>query len=46
MVFMLFLEMLNKVYINLLVVIINLIDHSIKKKLFLFLKKNLKFHLN
>ena len=39
MVFMLFLEMLNKLYINLLVVIINLIDHSIKKNYFFFLKK-------
>ena len=39
---MLFLEMLNKVYINLLVVIINLIDHSIKKKIISFFKKKFK----
>ena len=42
MVFMLFLEMLNKLYINLLVVIINLIDHSIKKKIISFFKKKFK----
>ena len=36
MVFMLFLKMLNKIYLNLLITLIDFIDHGVKKNHILF----------
>lgn len=42
MVFMLFLKMLNKIYLNLLITLIDFIDHGVKKKIISFFKLKLK----